>query len=104
MVFGLAAAFQVLAVSGGSLTGTIRDQATNVPIASATITLATLGRKTVSDSAGSYRFPGLPPGPQDVVIRRLGYGFRTFRAIIPAGDELRIDIGLEALPVTLGPR
>ena len=86
------------------VTGTIRDAATKQPIHDAVVTVtspALQGEQTVvTDAAGHYRIPNLPPGIYTINLQADAYkvGSRT-------GIELRIDstirVNSELLPEAL---
>jgi iron complex outermembrane receptor protein len=68
-----------IAESGASLTGTVRDPQ-GQPVPGATVTILSrsgaAGSTTTSDSAGAYRFEGLPAG--DYLLRAGSPGFALF--------------------------
>jgi vitamin B12 transporter len=74
------------AESGATLTGTVKDPQ-GQPVAGATLTIfsrsGAAGSATTSDSAGAYRFEGLPPG--DYLLRAAAPGFAPFLA-----EDLRL--------------
>jgi hypothetical protein len=84
-----------------SVSGTIRDAESGAPLSGAIVALRDLDRAVTSDSAGGYRFSAIPPGPQHLSVRRLGYAPRTLHALVPTSGELVIDVVLSAEPVTL---
>ena len=71
----------VCAESGASITGTVKDPQ-GQPVPGATLTLfsrtGAAGSATTSDSAGAYRFEGLPEG--DYLLRAAAPGFALFLA------------------------
>jgi vitamin B12 transporter len=86
------------AESGASLTGTVRDPQSQ-PVPGATVTIfsrsGAAGSATTSDSAGAYRFEGLPAG--DYLLRAAAPGFALFLA-----EDLRLKSGAaETRDVTL---
>jgi hypothetical protein len=98
---GAAKAFVVLQTSGAIITGTIADAASGTPIAGAEIALPDLGRVVTSDAGGRYAIRDVPPGPQHVSVRRIGFAPRVLHAIVPRLGEVAIDITLERAPVRL---
>ena len=84
-----------------TLVGTVRDEATGVPIAGALVSLPDLGRDTTTDARGRYVLGDVPPGPQHVLIRYIGYTQHTLHALVPPSGSLEIDVGLRADPVRL---
>src|SRR5271155_3304887 len=69
------------AQSGASITGTVTDPQ-GQPVPAATLTLfsrtGAAGNATTSDTAGAYRFEGLPAG--DYLLRAAAPGFALFLA------------------------
>ncbi len=100
----LLAAFKlVLAVQASQATvaGIIRDGESGDALAGAVVTLTDLDRATVSDSAGRYRLSSVPPGPQHLFVKRIGYSPRTIHALVPGQGELEIDLSLNPVPLQL---
>src|SRR5262249_40287120 len=71
------------------------------PLAGASVELPELDRGAVTDSAGRYALPRVPPGPQHLAVQMLGYAPRTLHALVPREGRLEIDVALEARPVPL---
>ena len=86
-------------VGAGALSGTVTDQAgASVPAAvvSASELATGLTRRTVTDAAGRYAIPSLPPGPYRLTVERTG--FRLLRrdgVRIATGETVRVDLPLE---------
>ena len=57
----------------GGISGTVRDGATNEPIALATVTIPELRRGATTDAQGNYFIVNLPPGKYTVRVALLGY-------------------------------
>jgi hypothetical protein len=93
----------VLAVqaSQAAVAGTIRDGESGDPVVGAVVTLTDVDRATVSDSAGRYRLNAVPPGPQHLSVKRIGYSPRTIHALVPGQGELEIDLSLRPVPLHL---
>lgn len=85
-----------------AVVGTIRNADTGAPVAGALVTLTDVDRSVLSDSLGRYAIRAVPPGPQHLTVRRLGYSPRTLHALVPAAGDLEIDVLLEPHPVVLG--
>jgi len=84
-----------------SVTGVIRDSESGKPLPDALVELGDLHRSAVSDSLGRYRFPDVPPGPQHLSVRRIGYAPRTMHALVPGDGRLQIDLSLDPVPLHL---
>jgi len=57
-----------------SFTGAVLVDSTHRPIFGAEVEFPALNRSTITDSVGAFRLAGIPPGPQRVRVRRVGYG------------------------------
>ena len=62
------------AAATATFTGAVLVDSTRRPIAGAEVAIPALSREAVSDSAGAFRLADIPPGPQRVRVRRVGYG------------------------------
>jgi len=85
------------------LVGVVSDEQNRAPIAGATVTLVDLDRRGVTDSSGAFRLEQVPPGPQHVQVRRVGYAPLTFHALVPSQGPLVIDISLRPDPMSIEP-
>ena len=103
MCWLLGAAKLLLLVQGTdpSLLGTIVDGHTGEPLANAVVSLTDIDRIVVSDTRGHYAFSAVPPGPQHIAVRRIGYGPRTLHALVPREGAVEINIALRAEPLRL---
>ncbi len=84
-----------------TITGTVRDAATGEPIVQAAVHLTDLHRTTTTDGSGRYVLRDVPPGPQHISVRVIGYEQRTLHALVPREGMLEINIALEPKPVML---
>lgn len=84
-----------------SLVGTVRAAETGQPIAGAIVTLTDLERVSITDANGNYVLRHVPPGPQHITVRMLGYAPRRLHALVPRAGELHINISLHAEPIPL---
>lgn len=89
--------------TGATVAGTVTAGDTGLPLVGATVSLVDLDRVAVTDPQGRYILGDVPPGPQHVAVRRVGFAPRTFHALVPAQGTLVINVALRALPVTLQP-
>ena len=103
----LSSASPAVAQSGAALLGTITDpQGLAMPGVELTLrnNESGLTRTTVSESNGSYRFSGLPPGLYDVKATLDGFGVSELKAqLLTVGLEVKHDftMKIEALQETL---
>lgn len=93
----------VVQATQASVTGTVRDERTGLPLAGVLVTLTELGRETSTDPAGGYRLPDVPPGPYHLDMRLIGYAPRTLHAFVPRTGGLEINVSLRPHPVPLPP-
>ena len=82
------------AVDSGSVTGQVRDSATNSPIAGATIWIEEARRSTVTNGEGRYRIVGLVPGTYTFRVRYIGFVPATGRVTVVAAEETTLDLAL----------
>lgn len=97
----LIAASLALQLGQASVQGRITDARTGEPIAGVVVILPDLQRAVIADAAGAYALRAVPPGPQHVTIRRLGYEERTLHAFVPRTGTLRLDVALNAQPIEI---
>ena len=95
----------------GALSGIVRNDATEQPLANA-IVLLRPGRQAVrADSAGRFKFVGVAPGRHFIEARQVGYRIRGDSLNVPEHLGVRVDLWLDPIPtdecgavVTLVPR
>ena len=81
--------------------GRIADQATELPLAGASVEVSDVKARQVSDSTGRFAFTSVKPGKHQVVVRRLGYGELTDSILIQPDDTTETRFTLRAIPVSL---
>jgi hypothetical protein len=86
-----------------SLTGVVREDSTNQPIAGVELVIGALDRRTVSDSVGQFRFDGLATGVHFILVRKIGYRPVQLRAILAMDDTLDAVVTLRPAAVELAP-
>jgi hypothetical protein len=83
----------------GSIVGTVSDQAgASVPEAKVRVTSrgTAQSRETLTDSAGTYTIPSLPPDTYEVLISKQGFQSVTIRGTNVAADNtVRLDTALK---------
>ncbi len=84
-----------------SVTGTVIDRESGEPLFGVIVSLDDLGRRALTDSSGRYVLVDVPPGPQHVSVRRIGYAPRTFHALVPRQGTIAIDVSLQPRPIAL---
>ena len=102
-------------LSGGVVSGRVVDAETGVALGSSTVVLeprdagafpAGSGfipatRTSRTDSAGEYRFGGVPPGDYRLHVQRLGYRSTTVGVELRGTADSRVSVGLSVEPVAL---
>jgi hypothetical protein len=94
----LAAVLTVRLISA-DLTGFVRDAETGEPVAGAVVSLDDLGRAAVTAEDGAYWLADVPPGPQHLSVRFLGFHSRSLHVLVPADGTLRVDLILRTEPI-----
>ena len=79
----------------------MRDRDTGAPLAGASVGLPDQNRVTSADANGRYILVGVPPGPQHIAVRFIGYAPRLLDALVPSAGRLEIDVALRAEPLRL---
>jgi outer membrane receptor protein involved in Fe transport len=75
---------------GAVIAGRVLAVTENVPLAGVTVSVEGTALRSISDSAGRYRLAGVPPGPQVLLARRIGYApARIPLTVPPAGSVVR---------------
>jgi len=76
--------------------GTVKDKASERPLAHAVVTLAGSQTGALTDSAGHYVLRNVPIGRQQIVFQYLGYKTALIpEVLVTAGKEVVLDISLE---------
>lgn len=87
-------AIPVQAQTRAEIAGRVTDQESTMPVAGAIVAVEGLELASVTDSAGHYRVAEVPPGPQVLVVARIGYATTRIPLTIPSGGVLSLDIVL----------
>jgi hypothetical protein len=90
-----------LAQDTGTLAGSVVASGSGEPLADVAITVTPSGRTALSDARGRFLIPGLPAGPVEVRLNRLGFEAARREVTIPAGGiaEVRVALALSAVEV-----
>ncbi len=86
----------------GRLVGMVVDKASGRPVGNAEIMNTADFRSAVSDSAGAYRFDGLPFGIVKFVVRAKGYPITNLAVALAQGESMVRRIELDSAPPTPG--
>jgi hypothetical protein len=76
--------------------GRVLADATETPIRGAQVSASSLARTATTDSLGRYRLEGIPPGPQIIWVRRMGFAPLSTVQRLTAGDTLDLELTLVA--------
>ena len=95
---GLAATLLIAApgleAQTGSITGTVTDAGSGLPVASAQVFVAELDLGVLSQQNGSYNLQNVPTGTQTITVQRLGYREATQAVTVPGGDAVVVDFAI----------
>jgi hypothetical protein len=86
-----------------SVQGTVRDAESGAPLPGAIVALPDLRRTATVDPDGRYRFADVPPGPQHITVRFLGFEPRMLHALVPPQGALEINLSMRAVALHLRP-
>lgn len=87
-------AVPIQAQTRAEIAGRVVDQETALPVPGAIVAIEGLELTTATDSAGQYRVVEVPPGPQVLVVGRIGYATTRIPLTVPSGGVLSLDIEL----------
>jgi hypothetical protein len=80
--------FDRLAAGLATFTGVVLADSTRQPLADVEVRLPALSKSTVTNERGTFRIIGIPPGEQQVLVRRIGYGPADAKVTFLAGKTL----------------
>ena len=84
------------AQQSGSITGTVIDKGTQIPLSNVSIRVDDNKFGTITDSLGSFRIREIPVGTYNISISSLGYKNLTiFNCIVTSGNENTFSVELE---------
>jgi iron complex outermembrane recepter protein len=79
------------AADGGSITGSVTSSKTRNALQGATVTVPSLNRTELTDSAGAFAMPNLPAGQVEVIISYSGFEEERKTVMVQAGQATRLD-------------
>ena len=85
----------------GSLSGTVYDQATNLPLRGVNVRLSGMGKATLTDELGRYRFDELAPASYTVELSHVGFGSQTVVVLVQEDRTTLLKTALSNAPVQL---
>ncbi|CAN5895651.1 hypothetical protein BH11GEM2_BH11GEM2_07610 [soil metagenome] len=86
---------------GAELWGRVLLAGDTVALPGTIVEVVGLSARTTSSQTGFYRFAQLPPGPQQLRVRRIGYESASIPVELKDGEAERRDISLVRLTATL---
>ncbi len=86
-----------------TITGSVLDYATRAPLVGARVQLLGSAFSTLADSAGRFRFSGVPPGRQTIETGQLGYATRVDSLTVFSDEALGLEIVLSTEAIALEP-
>lgn len=81
--------------------GFLRDGQANLPLPGGVVFIAGTRLGTITGNDGDFRISQIPPGPQVVTARLLGYGVFTDTVYFQPGDAKRLEIDLQPKEIEL---
>ena len=86
----------------GTVTGTVTRASDGSRLAGVSVTVQGAAMSAVTGTDGHFALQRVPDGPQTLMFRWLGYRPQEAEVRVTAGGTQRVDVTLEAHPVTLG--
>ncbi|MDX1546518.1 MAG: SusC/RagA family TonB-linked outer membrane protein [Rhodothermales bacterium] len=90
-----------LAWAQGTLTGTVRDAATDDPLIGAQVVIPALNLGSVTNIDGVYTVEAVPAGTHVVEIRYIGYRTQRETVTVASGQTQTLDVRLEESAINL---
>jgi len=89
------------AMSGyGTIVGTVVDDATDLPLEGATVSVGVGNQTTLTAADGSFRL-SLPSGVNTLNVLRFGYESGSLPVDVPGGEEINPEVRLVPLPTVV---
>ena len=85
----------------GKLSGTVHDQATNLPLRGVNVRLTELGKATLTNELGQYHFDGLTPASYSVELSHVGFGPQTVTVLVQDDQTTVVKTMLTNTPIQL---
>ena len=84
-----------------TIAGRVVEAATGRPIGSVVIAVEGLSLISMSDSTGHYQLSNVPPGPQVLSARRLGFALARVPLTVPNAGSLTVEIAMAAVALRM---
>src|SRR4030095_3944230 len=88
---------------GGTIAGTVRDRATQQPVASAQVSLIGTTRGALTTDQGTYRLTNVPAGSYQVRVLRIGFQASVLPVTVTNGQSKTLDVPVGATVVQVRP-
>ncbi|WP_128548537.1 TonB-dependent receptor [Larkinella soli] len=85
----------------GSIVGSVHDPVTRRPLGGVTVHLTGLGKGTVTNELGQYRFDGLVPAPYKIELSHLGFRTMVIEVTVYDDQITRVSTPLDAAAIEL---
>ncbi|MVM28868.1 TonB-dependent receptor plug domain-containing protein [Spirosoma sp. HMF4905] len=85
----------------GHIAGKVCDQATNLPLSGVTVQLTGLGKATITNELGQYRFDGLVASPYKIELSHVGFKTQIVAATVLDDQTTTVNIVMAATSVEL---
>ena len=101
LLASLAAPISLVAQNTGMIQGKVLVEGIGRPLGQAQVGVVGLPMGTQSNEAGDYRLTGVPAGPRQVRVQRLGFAPSTQAVTVVAGQTVTLDFTIREAPVAL---
>lgn len=85
------------------IAGRLLDADTGAPISGASVSIDSLGLRTLSDAGGAFRFVEVPTGTYQLEVRHIAYGTRTTQIQVASGGTLSLELRFAPEAIALEP-
>ena len=85
----------------GGIAGTVLDQTTNLPLRGVVVQLTGLGKGTVTNELGQYRFAGLVAAPYKVELSHIGFKSLVLNITVRDDETITLNTALSRAPIEL---
>ncbi|HJU75232.1 MAG TPA: SusC/RagA family TonB-linked outer membrane protein [Gemmatimonadaceae bacterium] len=97
----LAAPLPLLAQNTGMIQGKVTVEGIGRPLPNAQVGVVGLPIGTQTNEAGDFRLTGVPAGPRQVRVQRLGFAPATQAVTVVAGQTVTLNLSIREAPVSL---
>ncbi len=97
----LAAPLPLIAQNTGMITGKVTVEGIGRPLPQAQVGVVGLPIGTQTNEAGDFRLTGVPAGPRQVRVQRLGFAPSTQPVTVVAGQTVTLNFTIREAPVSL---